>query len=112
MNYVGSKIKELRRRLGLSADDLAEKIGKNRATIFRYENGEIENMPIDVISAIAAALRTTPAELMGWNQEPPLDDDSYSEVQKAMELYSQYKQAIPQVQNAVDALLKSSQLDS
>lgn len=33
------------------------------------------------------------------------------QIKKAMELYKKYKEAIPQVQNAVDALLKPSQPD-
>ena len=44
-------------------------LNKNRATIYRYENGDIENMPIDVLEPLAKALNTTPAYLMGW-QEP------------------------------------------
>lgn len=69
---IGNKIKQRRLDLGLSADDLAEKIGKSRATVYRYENGDIENMPTTVLEPIAQALKTTPAALMGW------DDDSIS----------------------------------
>ena len=42
---TGDRIKQRRIELGLTADDLAQKIGKSRATIYRYENGDIENMP-------------------------------------------------------------------
>ena len=42
---VGSRIREFRKRLGLSVDDVAEKLGKNRATIYRYESDDIENLP-------------------------------------------------------------------
>jgi len=52
-----------------TADTLAKMLNKNRATIYRYENGDIENMPIDVLEPLAKALNTTPAYLMGW-QEP------------------------------------------
>lgn len=63
---VGDRIKLRRKELGMSADKLGEVIGKNRATVFRYENGAIEKMPIDVIEPIAEALLTTPGYLMGW----------------------------------------------
>ena len=66
MATSGERIKELRKALGLSADDLAEKIGKDRATIFRYEKGEIENMPLAVIYSLADALHVSPGYLMGW----------------------------------------------
>lgn len=63
---TGDRIKQRRIELGLSVDDLAEKIGKSRATIYRYENGDIENMPIPILEPLAKALDTTPADLMGW----------------------------------------------
>lgn len=66
---VGERIKHRRKELGMSADKLGEIIGKNRATVFRYENGDIENMPLDVIEPIAKALLTTPQFLMGWDEE-------------------------------------------
>lgn len=66
---IGDRIKLRRKELGMSADKLGEVIGKNRATVFRYENGDIERMPIDVIEPIAEALLTTPAFLMGWEDD-------------------------------------------
>ena len=112
MSTVGERIKKLRTELGMSADDLAEKIGKNRATVFRYENGDIESMPLEVLEPIARALNVNPGVLMGWDQPASTVDKSSAEVEKAMQLYEQYKNAIPQVQSAVEALLKPSQSDS
>ena len=66
---IGERIKQRRLELGYTADTLAKLLNKNRATIYRYENGDIENMPIDVLEPLAKALNTTPAYLMGW-QEP------------------------------------------
>ena len=63
---TGDRIKQRRMELGLSVDELADKIGKSRATIYRYENGDIENMPTPVLEPLAKALETTPAQLMGW----------------------------------------------
>lgn len=63
---TGDRIKQRRIELGLTVDELAEKTGKSRATIYRYENGDIENMPIPVLEPLAKALETTPADLMGW----------------------------------------------
>lgn len=67
---TGRRIKERRVALGMSADDLAEKLGKNRATIYRYEGDEIENFPVSIIEPLAEALLTTPAYLMGWTDDP------------------------------------------
>ena len=72
---IGERIKQRRLELGYTADTLAKLLNKNRATIYRYENGDIENMPIDVLEPLAKALNTTPAYLMGW-QEPHQQNES------------------------------------
>ena len=41
-------------------------------TIHRYENGIIANIPHEKIEALARALDTTPAELMGWDVQDPM----------------------------------------
>ena len=66
---VGKRIKERRNELQMSVDELATKLKKNRATIYRYEKGDIENMPIDIIESMAKALDTTPQYLMGWDKK-------------------------------------------
>lgn len=69
---TGDRIKQRRIELGFTADELANRIGKSRATIYRYENGDIENMPTTILEPLAKALNTTPADLMGWGLS---DDD-------------------------------------
>ena len=81
---IGERIKQRRLELGYTADALAKLLNKNRATIYRYENGDIENMPIDVLEPLAKALNTTPAYLMGW-QEP--HQESTSTLSKQTEDY-------------------------
>ena len=63
---IGLRIKERRKALGMSAEELGIRLGKNRATIYRYENGFIENLPLDMLEPIAAALETTPQYLLNW----------------------------------------------
>ena len=53
----------------MSVDELAKRLGKNRATIYRYESDDIENLPISIISPLAIVLETTPAYIMGWTDE-------------------------------------------
>ncbi|GAA0230317.1 helix-turn-helix domain-containing protein [Metaclostridioides mangenotii] len=66
---IGERIKKRRKELGISVDDIAKKLNKNRATIYRYESDEIENLSINVLEPLAKALKTTPAHLMGWEKE-------------------------------------------
>ena len=65
---IGERIKNRRNMLGISADQLAEMTGKSRATIYRYENEDIKNLPSTILETLAIALNTTPADLMGWDE--------------------------------------------
>lgn len=69
MSTIGNRIRLARQEAGLSVDELAARLGKNRATVYRYESDEIENFPITVIGPLAEALHTTPAYLMGWDEK-------------------------------------------
>ncbi len=63
----GSRIKARRKEIGLSAERVAELLGVSPATIYRYENGDIDKVPGDRLAPIAKVLNTTPAYLMGWD---------------------------------------------
>lgn len=65
-------MKDRRKAIGLSAERVAEILGVSPATIYRYENGDIEKVPGDRLDPIAKALQTTPAYLMGWENDPTL----------------------------------------
>lgn len=71
---IGDRIKMRRMELGITAEELGKILGKSRATIYRYENGEIENLPTTVLEPLAKVLNTTPADLMGWDDNE--EDDS------------------------------------
>lgn len=81
---IGQKIKELRTELNMSVDELADKLGKNRATIYRYEKGDIGNLPLDVLEPLAKALKTTPAYLMGWEDKEDEDEITIGKLLKKM----------------------------
>lgn len=66
---IGDRIKRRRKELHMSADELGKRLGKDRSTIYRYEKGDIENLPLDILEPIAEALQTTPQSLMGWVTE-------------------------------------------
>lgn len=64
---LGERIKTRRRELSISVDELAKRINKNRATIYRYEKGDIGNLPLDILEPLSKALDTSPQYLMGWD---------------------------------------------
>ena len=67
---VGERIKKRRKELGMTVDELAERVGKSRATVYRYENGSIEKLPLEVVTPFAEALDLDPGYLMGWSENP------------------------------------------
>ena len=71
---IGKRIKDRRTQLKMSADELGKRLGKDRSTIYRYEKGDIENLPLDILEPIAAALGTTPQYLMGWEKVQQKND--------------------------------------
>lgn len=68
---IGKRIKARREELGLSVDEVAKRLGKHRATVYRYESNEIGDLPTSVLEPLSVILETTPAALMGWEEEPP-----------------------------------------
>lgn len=86
---IGERIKERRKQLGLTVDELSERLGKNRATIYRYESNEIEKLPTTVLEPLAKALGVTPAYLMGWEENT--ESNSNPDISALMSQYSNIK---------------------
>lgn len=113
---VGQRIKECRIKRGLTVDELAEKLKKNRATVYRYEKGDIENLPITILEPIAKALGTSPAFLMGWTENcTPLSEkknsheigelrETFNPTTHELEVLKAYRNQ-PNMQPAVDRIL-------
>lgn len=62
---IGKRIKDRRTELKISAVTLSERIGLSKATIHRYENGDIRNIKLPVIESIADVLKVNPLWLLG-----------------------------------------------
>lgn len=79
---IGKRIKERRKQLGISAEQLAEAINVSPATIYRYESGGIENMGVDKVTPIAKILHTNEAYLMGWTDDSSsvISSGSFSDI--------------------------------
>lgn len=65
---IGTNIREKRKLKKMTLEELSRFAGVSRQTLSRYENGIIA-VPNDRIEAIAKALDTSPATLMGWDKE-------------------------------------------
>lgn len=65
---VGQIIKDRRKELDLTQDEVAAKVGVSGATVARWESGEIRNMRRDRIYKLSQILQLSPAEIMGFTE--------------------------------------------
>ncbi len=69
MSTIGKNIAAIRKSLGITQEELAELVGyRSKSTINKIELG-INDIPQSKIVMFAKALNTTPAVLMGWDEE-------------------------------------------
>ena len=69
MSTVGNNILNRRKCLGMTQEELAKKMGyKSKSTINKIELG-INDIPQSKIVKFAEVLETTPAQLMGWEDD-------------------------------------------
>ena len=88
---IGQRIKNRRLELNMSVDELATKIRKNRATVYRYESNDIEDLPTSVLEPLSKALQTTPGYLMGW-------EDNKKSLSEETDLTEEYHQELTPVE--------------
>ena len=71
---IGKRIALRRKELGLSQQELAERMGlKSKSTVCKVENGD-DNLTLPIIMRYANALETTPEELAGLNKAKTIVD--------------------------------------
>ena len=68
---LGELLVAQRERLGLSQQEVADRLGTNKSTISRYESGNIDNMRRDRIYKLSDILHLSTKVIMHW------DDDFY-----------------------------------
>lgn len=68
--HTGKRIRSYRKNRGLTLQQLADRIHKSRATVSKYETGEIA-MDIETLYEIAAALETDLSQLLDYRPTKP-----------------------------------------
>lgn len=84
MSAIGNRIKRRREQLGMSQDELAEKMGyKSRSTIAKIEKGVNDVVQTNIVK-FSEVLGVSVAYLMAWDEEPTeetkKDNDSLAEI--------------------------------
>lgn len=86
---IGRRIQERRKALNISVVDIAAYTGLSKATIHRYENGEIQNIKLPVLETIASILNVNPLWLIGKSENMErmdgITNDLCVELTKAIE---------------------------
>lgn len=66
---IGSRLKKLRLEMKLTLEEAGSKIGLSKQTLHKYENGIILNIPSDKIELLAKMYGSSPAYIMGWEDD-------------------------------------------
>lgn len=75
---IGMRIQQRRKAMKISVVDIAAYTGLSKATIHRYENGEIQDIKLPVLEMIAAILDVNPLWLIGkTDRQERVDGKTY-----------------------------------
>lgn len=77
---IGERIKHRRKELGLTQLELAKKLGYTSKTTIAKIETNANNLKQSKIKAIADALNTTPAYIMGWTEDDQKKQDMICEL--------------------------------
>ena len=115
----GIKLIQLRNNVTLSQTEAARRLGISKQTLYKYEKDIVTNIPSDVVERMAKLYETTPAYIMGWEDETGSKTpegqiiDAYNEqyansekIEKAKALYNQYESLSPEKQAQFENFLK------
>lgn len=65
---MAERIKERRIAMGLTQEELGEKLGLQKSAIAKYENGRVKNIKRNTIALMSEILECTPTYLMGLDE--------------------------------------------
>ena len=69
MMSAAQRIKQRRKELKLSYQQLADRTGIARSTLQRYETGNIGNIPLDKLNVLAEGLETSREYILGMSEQ-------------------------------------------
>ena len=101
MSTIGNNISRFRRELGMTQEDLAKLMGyKSKSTINKIELG-INDIPQSKIVQFAQVLGTTPAELMGWEEDDKRDSPSEADLSEGEKMLLELFRRVPEEQQTL-----------
>lgn len=103
MELFAKRLKECRESMNISINDLAEYLGLNLATLYRYEKGEFKSVKQPILEKIATYLNTNIDYLTGKS------DNKYT-TQNMTALSNKENKEISDIVNMTTELLKQEGL--
>lgn len=76
MSKISDRLYNLIIEKGISYGELSKLTGIPKSALQRYATGETEKIPIDRIEAMAKALNSSAAFIMGWEEDFPKETKS------------------------------------
>lgn len=93
------RLKERRKHLGLTLAEVADALGVKEATVQRYESGEIKNLKLDTINALAKIYKCSPSFLVGWNFDDTLPPEALNIKNESIPLVGEIAAGRPIIAN-------------
>lgn len=108
---IGIIIRDRRKELGLTLEELGDLVGVGKSTVRKWETGYISNMKRDKIALVAKALKLNPVSLIigekieeneNIKEKVPAEAET-----KENHIIDMYSRLTPQNQAVLDTLLES-----
>lgn len=96
---IGDIIRERRKALNMTQEDLAQLVNTTKATVSRWESGDIHKMKRPMIAALARTLKIDPMIFL-QREEVLMPDEE--------RLITAYRQASDEIKSAALAMLENS----
>lgn len=82
---IGQNIEAIRKKLGLTQEQLADKIGIAQALVSKYEIGRLQ-ISAEMIIRFAQALQVSTDQILGFNGEPVENSNSLKLMRRLREI--------------------------
>lgn len=107
-NELSRKIKDLRLQRNMTLEQVGDIVGVGKSTVRKWETGMIANMKRDKIALLAKALGTTPAYLMGWNDDKTKSPDGLNITEGEKDLLYLFRKLPDEAQKMYLEVLRTS----
>lgn len=96
MSTIGENISRIRKHLGMTQEELARRMGyKSKSTINKIELG-INDIPQSKIVQFSEVLGTTPAQLMGWEENDEMNSPSEADLSEGEQMLLDLFRRVPE----------------